>query len=315
MPRMSAARIEGTYTALVTPFREELAIDWPAFDALVERQIAGGVKGLVPCGTTGESPTLSHDEHRAVVARTVKVVKGRAVVLAGAGSNSTQEAIGLALAAESAGADAVMVVVPYYNKPTQDGLVAHFVAVAKSVKCPVVVYNVPGRTVVDLLPDAMGRILDAAPNVVGTKEATGNVLRAQELGRRFGERLTVMCGDDALTLPMAAVGARGVISVTSNLLPGPVSRATELALSGDREAARRAHLALVPVHEAMFLESNPAPVKAALAMRELMQDAVRGPLVAASKRTREAISAVLAAYDQDGASAPGAARSTLGERH
>jgi 4-hydroxy-tetrahydrodipicolinate synthase len=297
MPRMTSVRFEGAFTALVTPFREDQSIDWDAFDALVEAQIAGGVKGLVPCGTTGESPTLSHDEHHAVIARTVKRARGRAVVLAGAGSNSTSEAIELAREAEGAGANAVMVVVPYYNKPTQDGLVAHFVAVAKSVTCPVVVYNVPGRSGVDLSADTMGRILDAAPNVTGTKEATGNVLRAQELVRRFGERLVVMCGDDALTLPMVAVGAQGVISVTSNLLPAAVARATELALRGDREA-RRAHLDLLPVHEAMFLEANPGPVKAALAMREQMRDVVRGPLVPPSKKTREAISAALAAYDQ-----------------
>jgi 4-hydroxy-tetrahydrodipicolinate synthase len=294
----SPSRFEGTYTALVTPFREDQSIDWDAFDALVEAQIAGGVKGLVPCGTTGECPTLSHEEQLAIISRTVKRAAKRAHVVAGCGSNSTLEAVHLSREAHRSGADAVMLVVPYYNKPTQDGLVAHYVAVAREVPCPVVVYNVPGRTGIDLLPDALGQILDAAPNVVAMKEATGNVLRAQELVRRFGSRLAVLSGDDALTLPMIAVGARGVISVTSNLLPAAVARATELALTGDREAARRAHLALLPVHEAMFIESNPAPVKAALAAQGKMRDVVRGPLVPASQRAREVIAAALGAWER-----------------
>jgi 4-hydroxy-tetrahydrodipicolinate synthase len=301
---MTAARFEGTYTALVTPFRDDQSIDWDAFDALVEAQVAGGVKGLVPCGTTGESPTLSHEEHLAIVARTVKRAAKRAHVVAGAGSNSTLEAIHLSREAERSGADAVMLVVPYYNRPTQDGLVAHYVAVAREVACPVVVYNIPGRSGVDLLPDALGRILDLSPNVVAIKEATGNVARAQELGRRFGARLTVLSGDDALTLPMIAVGAKGVVSVTSNLLPAAVAHATELALGGDREQARRAHFALLPVHESMFVESSPAPVKAALAAKGGMRDVVRGPLVAASKKAREAIASALGAWEKsDGASA------------
>ncbi len=291
--------LEGTYTALVTPFKADESVDWDAFDALVRAQIAGGVAGLVPCGTTGESPTLTHEEHSAVIARTVKVVResgGKAQVVAGTGSNSTRSAIELSVRAEGDGADAVMLVVPYYNKPTQEGLVRHFVSVAKSVRCPVVVYNIPARTGIDLSADSLARVCDAAPNVIATKEATGNVLRAQELVRRMGSRFTVLSGDDALTLPMIAVGARGVISVTSNLLPAEVSRATRLALASDAAAARRAHLALLPVHETMFLEANPGPVKAALAERGVMLDVVRGPLVAASAATRKAIAAALEAY-------------------
>ncbi|MGO8996135.1 MAG: 4-hydroxy-tetrahydrodipicolinate synthase [Polyangiaceae bacterium] len=295
---MTAAPFEGTYTALVTPFREDQSIDWDAFDALLEAQIAGGVKGLVPCGTTGESPTLSHEEQLAVISRTVKRAGKRAHIVAGCGSNSTLEAIHLSREAHRSGADAVMIVVPYYNRPTQDGLVAHYVAIAREVPCPVVVYNVPARTASDLLPDALGRILDSAPNVVAVKEATGNVLRAQELVRRFGTRLAVLSGDDALTLPMIASGARGVISVTSNLLPAAVARATELALTGDRDAARRAHLALLPVHEAMFVESNPAPVKAGLAAKGAMRDVVRGPLVAASQKARDTIAAALTSWEK-----------------
>jgi 4-hydroxy-tetrahydrodipicolinate synthase len=291
-------RFEGTYTALVTPFRDEAGqpIDWAALDALVDAQIAGGVDGLVPCGTTGESPTLSHEEHAQVVERVIARGKGRVRIVAGAGSNSTREAVTMAQHAERAGADAVMVVVPYYNKPTQDGLLEHFVEVAASVRLPVIVYNIPARTGTDLAAETLARIAEAAPNVVATKEATGNVLRAQRITQSMGSRMTVLSGDDALTLPMIAVGARGVISVTSNLLPTEVSRATRLALEGKMEEARRAHLALVPVHEAMFLEANPSPVKAALAARGAMSDAVRGPLARCTEGTRKAVAAAVDTY-------------------
>jgi 4-hydroxy-tetrahydrodipicolinate synthase len=296
-------RLEGTYTAIVTPFQDkaEQPVDWEGLDAFVDAQIAGGVSGVIPCGTTGESPTLSPEEHARVVERTVSRAKGKTQVIAGAGSNSTREAVTMAQHAERAGADAVMVVVPYYNRPSQDGLAAHFLTVARSVKLPVIVYNVPGRTGVDLAPETLARIAEAAPNVVATKEATGNVLRAQKILQLLGARMTVLCGDDALTLPMIAVGARGVISVTSNLLPAEVSRATRLALEGAQgrgswEEARRAHLALLPVHEAMFLEASPAPVKAALAMRGLVKDVVRGPLVACTEATRKVLANVLEAF-------------------
>ena len=290
--------LEGTYTALVTPFRDEPAqpIDWAALDALVDAQIAGGVAGLVPCGTTGESPALSHEEHAQVVERVIARAKGRVRVVAGAGSNSTREAIAMVQHAERAGADAVMVVVPYYNKPTQEGLLRHFVEVAKSVHVPIVVYNIPGRTGTDLAAETLARIAGAAPNVVATKEATGNVLRAQRIVQSMGARMTVLSGDDTLTLPMIAVGARGVISVTSNLLPAEVSRATRLALDGKMEEARRAHLALVPVHEAMFIEANPSPVKAALAARGAMSDAVRGPLARCTEGARKAVASAVDAF-------------------
>jgi 4-hydroxy-tetrahydrodipicolinate synthase len=291
-------RFEGTYTAIVTPFRDEPGqpIDWDALDALVDAQVAGGVAGVVPCGTTGESPTLTPDEHARVVERVVAKVKGRVGVIAGAGSNATSEAASMAGHAEKAGADAVMVVVPYYNRPTQEGLYRHFVEVAKSVRLPVVVYNIPARTGLDLAPETLARIAEAAPNVVATKEATGNVLRAQKILKTMGQGMTVLCGDDALTLPMVAIGARGVISVTSNAFPSEVSRATRLALEGTWDEARRAHLALLPVHEAMFLEASPAPVKAVLAMRGVMKDAVRGPIAPCTEPTRKALGAVLEAY-------------------
>jgi 4-hydroxy-tetrahydrodipicolinate synthase len=293
-----ALRIEGTYTALVTPLLHEPGqpIDWAAFDELVDVQVAGGVAGLVPCGTTGESPTLSHEEHAQVIERTVQRARKRVQVIAGAGSNSTREAVGLAQHAERVGADALMVVVPYYNKPTQEGLFRHFVEVAGSVRVPIVIYNIPARTGIDLAPETLARICAKAPNVAATKEATGNVLRAQRLVQTMGDRLAVLSGDDALTLPMIAVGARGVISVTSNLLPAEVTRATKLALDGKLDDARRAHLALMPVHDAMFLEANPGPVKAALAMRGVMTDVVRSPLCTPTEATCAAISAALDAF-------------------
>lgn len=292
-------RFEGTYTALVTPFSptEGQPIDWEAFDAVVADQLAGGITGLVPCGTTGESPTLTHEEHLAVIARTVARAKGKAQIIAGTGSNSTQTAIDLSREAEASGVDAVMVVVPYYNKPTQEGLYRHFVAVARSVKCPVVIYNIPGRSAIDLSADTLSRIAKDAPNVVATKEATGNVLRAQELVRRHGDALTVLSGDDALTLAMIAVGARGVISVTSNVVPGAVTKATALALAGNAKAALAAHQRLLPLHEIMFLEANPAPAKAALAHRGILRDGVRGPLAEASESARAAVLATLKAYE------------------
>ena len=293
---------EGTYTAIVTPFRDapldaDRSIDWDAYDLLVAAQIAGGITGIVPCGTTGESPSLDHEEQRALVARTVKLAKGKCSVIAGTGANSTRATIELSQAAEKAGADAVMVVVPYYNKPTQEGLYQHYVAVAASVKCPVIVYNIPARTGIDLAADTLARIAQAAPNVVATKEATGNVLRAQEIVRTMGDRMTVLSGDDALTLPMIAVGARGVISVTSNVYPAEVTRTTRLALDGKFDEARRAHLALCRVHEVMFVEANPSPAKAALAHKLKVSDAVRGPLVRASEAARAKVVAVLDAYE------------------
>jgi len=290
--------VSGIYTALVTPFQDDAthAIDVRALDRLIDDQLEAGVDGLVPCGTTGECPALSNEEQATVIRHVVTRVQGKVKVIAGTGTNATRTTIERSQAAVDAGADAVMVVVPYYSKPTQDGLVRHFVTVARAVSCPVVVYNIPGRTGVDLLPDSLARIQDEAPNVVATKESTGNVLRAQELVRRFGDRLSVMCGDDTLTLPMMAIGARGVISVTSNLMPKEIVRLVRLAEDGRIGEARNLHLSLLPVHEVMFIESNPSPVKAALALADRMSDTVRGPLVRASDATRAAIRLALERY-------------------
>lgn len=287
--------LAGTYTALVTPFVDDAArsIDWAAYDALLDTQLRGKVEGLVPCGTTGETPTLSEAEQSELVRRTVAHVAGKIHVIAGVGSNSTAHTIHLAKAAEAAGAHALMVVVPYYNKPSQDGIALHFAAVAASTGLPIVAYNVPSRTVADMQVDTLLRVLERAPNVIAVKEATGNVLRAQELARRAGDRLTILCGDDALTLPMIAVGARGVISVTSNVLPTEVALATRLALAGELEEARKAHHALLPLHEAMFLEPNPAPAKAALQRLGIGTGLTRLPMMPASPAVIERLGALL----------------------
>lgn len=288
-------KLEGTFTALVTSFTPDgETVDLAALEALVEAQIAGGVTGLVPCGTTGEAPTLTDEEQLAVVKKVVEVAKGRVPVMAGTGTFSTKKTIAASRRALEAGADAVMVVMPYYNKPSQDGLVAHVTAVAQAVSAPIVLYNIPGRSVVDLGVEATKRICDAAANVVGIKDATGNVLRCQELVRALGDRLTVLSGDDGLTLPMMSVGARGVISVTSNVRPRETSEVTRLVLAGELSRARALHLALLELHGAMFLEPNPAPAKALLAAEGKMSASVRLPLVAASEGCRAKVLAAAA---------------------
>ena len=251
----------------------------------------------MPCGTTGESPALDHEEQLELVRRCVKLAKGKCIVLAGTGTNATRSTINASQAAARAGADAVMVVVPYYNKPTQEGLRQHYVDVAASVDVPVVVYNIPGRTGIDLTTDTLARICEASPNVVAVKEATGNVLRAQEIVRTIGSRISVLSGDDTLTLPMISIGARGVISVTSNLYPAEVSKTTRLALDGKWDDARREHLALCNVHETMFVEANPSPVKAALAHHGRMKDVVRGPLARISEPARAKVIAAVKKYE------------------
>jgi 4-hydroxy-tetrahydrodipicolinate synthase len=288
-------QLEGTFTAIVTPFTPDGdAVDVSALDALVEAQIAGGVTGLVPCGTTGEAPTLTDEEQISVIKRVVAVAAGRVPVLAGTGTFSTKKTIAASRAAVAAGAGGVMVVMPYYNKPSQEGMREHVLAVARSVSCPIVLYNIPGRSVVDLGADTVEKICEQAANVVGVKEATGNVLRCQELKRRLGDRITVLSGDDALTLPMMSVGAAGVISVTSNVRPREVSEVTRRVLAGDWASARAAHLSLLELHGLMFAEPNPAPAKAALTLGGRMSAAVRLPLVPAGEGLRRQIQAALA---------------------
>jgi 4-hydroxy-tetrahydrodipicolinate synthase len=294
----SPTSLAGAYTALVTPFTEDgSAVDFEALEWLIEGQLAAGISGLVPCGTTGEAPTLTEAEQKLVIERTVRTARGRVPVIAGAGSFSTQKTIKTAQVALEAGADGVMIVMPYYSRPTQAGLVEHLAHVAQSVKAPVVLYNIPGRTGVDLGIEATESICARASNVIGIKDATGNVLRCQEIVRRLGDRLAVMCGDDALTLAMMACGARGLISTTSNLFPKPVVDTCRLALSGEWNDARRLHLTMLPVYEAMFVEASPAPVKFALSQRGRIKASVRLPLLPASDGARATILETVKRYE------------------
>ena len=291
---MPNVKIEGTYTALVTPFVAGGAhVDVAALERLVEGQIAGGVSGLVVCGTTGEAPTLTDAEQREVIEHVVRVAAHRAVVIAGTGTFNTAKSIAASKVALEAGVDAVMVVMPYYNKPSQEGMRQHVLAVARAVPCPIVLYNIPGRSVVDLAAHTTVQICEQAPNVVAVKDATGNVLRCQELKQRLGDRLSVMCGDDALTLAMMAAGASGAISVTSNVVPARVSEVTRLIADGQLGAARRAHFALLELYTVMFLEPNPVPCKLALSLLGRMQPDVRLPLVGAGEMSTTRVAAAV----------------------
>jgi 4-hydroxy-tetrahydrodipicolinate synthase len=271
-------RFDGAFTALVTPFRNN-AVDMDAIDALVEQQIAGKITGIVPCGTTGESPVLDARESETVIARVIAAVKGRTQVIAGTGSNDTRATIERTQLAARLGADAAMIVMPYYNRPTQAGLIAHVRAVHDATDIPLVLYNVPARTASDLTADSLAEIAQHCPRVVAIKEASGNVLRTQAIVALLGDRVTVLSGDDALTLAILASGGRGVISVTSNIAPARVQQVVELAHSNRWAEARTAHLALLSLHDVMFVESNPGPAKAALVAMKLIAPEIRLPLV------------------------------------
>ncbi len=262
---MKLRPLTGTLTALVTPLRRQQV----AFDelrALVEFQIRAGIDGLVPMGSTGESATLSHAEHIEVVRCVVEAARHRVPVVAGTGSNSTREALGLTRAAHAAGADAMLLVAPYYNKPTQEGLYRHFAAVAEATDRPIVLYSIPGRCGIEISVPVVARLRAKYPHVRYIKEAGGSVDRVDQLKQALGRDLTVLSGDDSLTLPFMAVGAEGVISVASNLRPRAVVRLTHLALAGDYRAAARVHRRLYPLFKALFVETNPAPIKAALSL-------------------------------------------------
>ncbi|HEX7480727.1 MAG TPA: 4-hydroxy-tetrahydrodipicolinate synthase [Polyangiales bacterium] len=274
---------EGALTALVTPFRDD-KVDEKALRAIVAEQIDGGIDGLVPCGTTGESVNLSHAEYEKVVQIVVDETRHRVPVIAGAGTASTRHSIELAQSAKRLGVDGLLVVVPYYNKPTQEGLYAHYAAIASAVALPLMAYNIPGRSGVDMALSTIER-LASIPNIVAIKEATGNVLRSSDIVASLAERFTVLSGDDALTLPIMAVGGQGVVSVVSNVAPKEVSKLVDLARAGDYAAARKQHHRLRSLYEAMFVETSPGPVKAAMAMRGLMSGEIRLPLVGPSEAT------------------------------
>jgi 4-hydroxy-tetrahydrodipicolinate synthase len=290
--------LQGVYTALVTPFTADgSSIDFGAYEKLLAQQIDGGVNGLLPCGTTGESPTLTDAEKRELVARTVRFAKGRVPVLAGTGSNNTKKSIEEAKAAFEAGADGVMIVVPYYSKPSQEGLFRHMTEIAKAVSGPVVVYNIPGRSIVEMSVDTLLRIADACPNVVGVKDASGNAFFVQELLSKARGRLVDLSGDDPLTLPMMSVGARGVISVTSNLYPRQVGEVVADALAGRWTEAERKSSLLYPLHRALFSEPSPAPIKAALALKGMINASVRLPIVEATDECKAQLAKSISVYE------------------
>jgi 4-hydroxy-tetrahydrodipicolinate synthase len=282
----------GSMTALVTTMREDGAVDEEAFKRFVDWQIAQGTQGLIPVGTTGESPTLSHDEHRRVVEIAIKAAGGRVPVIAGAGSNSTAEAISLARHAKSAGADAVLVVTPYYNKPTQDGLFAHYSAIADAVDIPLIIYNIPGRSVIDMSVETMAR-LARHKTIVGVKDATANLTRPLHTSRACGADFVQLSGEDHTVVSYLAAGGHGCISVTANVAPRLCAELHAAWARGDAAGAMAIQARLVPLHDAMFAESNPGPVKYALSRLGFGANAVRLPLVTISAATAAKVDAAM----------------------
>ena len=280
-------RFRGSFTALVTPFKNG-SLDEPAFRQLVEWQIAEGTQGLVPVGTTGESPTLSHEEHRQVVEWCVDQAGRRVPVIAGAGSNSTAEAIDFAQHAERAGADAVLIVTPYYNKPTQEGLYQHFKAVNDAIGIPIIIYNIPARSVIDMSVDTMRRLFELK-NIAGVKDATANVVRVSQQREAIGPEFNQLSGEDASALGFMAHGGHGCISVTSNVAPRLCTEFQAACLRDDYAAALDLQDKLMPLHTALFLETNPAPAKYALSLLGKCEETVRLPMVPISQNTRSAV--------------------------
>ncbi|HNQ90504.1 MAG TPA: 4-hydroxy-tetrahydrodipicolinate synthase [Verrucomicrobiota bacterium] len=291
---MARLSFRGTHTALVTPFRNG-RVDEEAFARLIRAQIRGGVDGIVPVGTTGESPTLGFEEHVEVIRLAVRLADRKVKVIAGTGGNSTEEAIFLTQAAAEAGADASLQVAPYYNRPSQEGLFQHFRAIARSARLPMVLYNIPGRCGVEIAVETVQRLAAACPGIVGIKEAGGNADRVSQLRGALGREFTILSGDDSLTLPFMAVGAEGVVSVASNVIPRPVTTMVRAFLAGRLAEALRLHARYYPLFKDLFIETNPVPVKTALAMMGWMAEDVRLPLAPLRPASRERLEATLRA--------------------
>jgi len=286
--------LKGAITAIVTPFKEG-RLDEAAYRELIEFQIQGGIHGIVPCGTTGESPTLSHAEHKRVVEICVDQVKKRVPVVAGSGSNNTAEAVELTKHAQAAGADFALMITPYYNKPTQEGLYQHYKTIATQVKIPIVVYNVPSRTSLNLLPETMARLM-GLPNIVGIKEATGDLKQCAKILELCGDKIIMLSGDDFTVLPLLAIGGHGVISVVSNVTPGDMAGMCNAFFAGDLAGARKLHYKMWPLMEAMFYETNPAPAKTALKLMGKITGEVRQPLWAMSPANEDKLRQVMQRY-------------------
>ncbi|MGB3729921.1 MAG: 4-hydroxy-tetrahydrodipicolinate synthase [Thermodesulfobacteriota bacterium] len=287
--------IHGSIVAIVTPFRDG-KIDEDALKNLIEFQIENGTHGIVPCGTTGESPTLSHEEHEYVIELTVQTANKRVPVIAGTGSNSTKEAIRLTRFAKEIGADAALVVVPYYNKPTQEGLYLHFKQIASQVDIPIILYNIPGRSGVNMTPQTIARLAADFKNIIGVKEAAGSIPQASKILQLCGMDFLVLSGEDALNFPLLTIGARGFISVTANIAPKDVSNLYNLYASGEFEKARDLHYKLLPLNEALFIETNPIPIKAALSMMDLTKYEYRLPLSEMAQNNYDELNKVLSDY-------------------
>jgi 4-hydroxy-tetrahydrodipicolinate synthase len=285
----------GLYTAMVTPFKSG-KIDYDAVKKIIEMQIHGGVDGIVPMGTTGESPTVSFDEHKEFVKEVVSMVHGRIKVIAGTGSNSTEEAICLSRSAENNGVDALLLVNPYYNKPTQKGLIAHFEAIARSVSIPIVLYNIPGRTGVNFLPDSIYELLQRVTNIAAIKEATGDISQMMRVIELCGDKLTLLSGDDNLLLPVLGIGGKGVISVLSNLIPADIKNIITLYNDNKIDECRNAFYRLLPLCRAMFLETNPIPVKAGMELLGYCSSEMRLPMTRLSDENRTIIKKTLIDY-------------------
>jgi len=291
---MAKRVFQGSLVAMVTPFRDG-RVDEAKLKELVEFHIKGGTDALVPCGTTGESPTLDHDEHKRVIDVVIQAANKRIPVVAGTGSNSTAEAVSLTKHAKAAGADGALIVLPYYNKPTQKGLIEHCRAIADAVALPLILYNIPGRTGVNMLPETVAQLAEH-PNIVGMKEATGDIVQMTHDIVLCGDKLSFLSGDDTLTLPLMSVGGRGVISVVANIVPKDVADMTHAFLNGDWKRARELHLRLFPLCQAMFYETNPIPVKTAMGMMGMIKEEFRLPLCPMAEANRKKLEAALRTY-------------------
>ncbi len=285
---------KGSMVAIITPFKNG-AVDETALGEMIEHQIANGTDGIVPCGTTGESATLSHDEHNRVIEFTVETVARRVVVLAGTGSNNTEEAVTLTRHAKKAGADGALLISPYYNRPTQEGLYRHYRKVAESVDIPIILYNVPGRTGINILPATVARLAEV-PGIVAIKEASGSMAQACDLIRLCGDRIAVLSGEDAINFPILASGGQGAISVTANVAPWDMAEMWDTFAAGDFQKARALHYKLMPLHDAMFLETNPIPAKTALALMGWCTDEMRLPLCPMAEGNLEKLKKALGEY-------------------
>lgn len=290
---MEKSMFNGAHTALVTPFRER-EFDEPAFRKLIETQFENGIAGIVPCGTTGESPTLSHDEHARVIEIAIDAAKGKGLVIAGTGSNSTREAIAMTQSAERAGADAALLVCPYYNKPSQEGLFQHYKAIATSTNLPLMLYSIPGRSVIEITVDTQARLHNECPNIMAMKEAGGSPERVSQIKEQLPDSYQVLSGDDALTLPFMERGAVGVVSVASNLIPAQLASLVSSMLSGNLEQAKKIDMECAPLFEGLLsMETNPVPIKEALAITGLITNELRLPLIGLSNEKHDQLTRML----------------------